>query len=83
MIVYKEIKNEVALIIPHGTLMGGSGTKVLDKVLLDIESNYVKKCIVDCADVKCVNSRGLDCLIKRKNNFRKSGKILQIVNFNA
>ncbi|NVM04366.1 MAG: STAS domain-containing protein [Candidatus Helarchaeota archaeon] len=82
MKVYKEIKNGIAFITPHGILMGGSESKVLNKILLEIENNSVRECIVDFTNIKWINSPGAGLLVKRKNNFRKKGKDLQIVNIN-
>ena len=82
MVVYKEIRNDVTIIKPHGMLKGGSGIKILDKVLSDIKNDGIRACIIDFADISSVNRMGLDYLIKRKDNFRKSGKLLQFININ-
>jgi len=82
MKVSKEIKNGAAFITPYGVLTGGRDSENLNMELLEIENNCIKKCIIDFANVKWINSPGIAFLVKRKNGFRKSGKDLHIININ-
>jgi len=82
MKIYKEIKNGVALVTPHGMLMGGNESEAFNKILLDIENNSIRECIVDFTNIKWINSPGVGLLLKRKNGFRKRGKDLRIINTN-
>jgi len=82
MKVYKEIKNGVAFVTPHGMLMGGSESEAVNKILLEIENNSVRECIVDFTNIKWINSPAAGLLVKRKNGFRKRRKDLRIININ-
>lgn len=82
MKVKKETKNGVAFVTPHGVLMGGSESEAFNKILAKIENNSIRECVVDFTNIKWINSPGAGLLVKRKNNFRKKGKDLQIVNIN-
>ena len=80
--MYKKIKNRVALVKPHCKLMGGRETEILNRKLFEIENSSIKTCIIDFTNIQWMNSPGVGCLIKRKNNFRKSGKNLRFININ-
>jgi len=82
MKTFKEIKNGVAFVTPHGMLMGGSESEAFNKILLKIENNSVRECVVDFTNIKWINSPAVGLLVKRKNGFRKRGKDLRIININ-
>jgi len=68
--IYKEIKDGVALIKPNGMLIGGSESVRLDKMLLGIEKNCVRACLIDFSNIRWINSPGIGFLAKRKNSFK-------------
>ena len=55
MIVYKKIKDGMAVITPHGNLMGGSDSVILNNILLEIENNSIRECIIDFTNIKWIN----------------------------
>lgn len=82
MKVNKETKNGVTFVTPHGVLMGGSESEAFNKILLKIENNSVRECVVDFTNIKWINSPAVGLLVKRKNGFTKRGKDLRIININ-
>ena len=82
MKVQKRIQNDVAFVVPYGMLIGGSEIESLDKILVKYEDNGIKECVIDFTNIRLINSNGVGFLIKKKNKFRKLGKIFRIININ-
>ena len=82
MKVQKRIQNDIAFVIPYGMLIGGDEIETLDKILVKYENNGIKLCVIDFTNIRLINSSGAGFLVKKKNNFRNSGKDLRIININ-
>lgn len=74
------IKNGIAVLEPHGKLMGGNDTDELDTRLSDLLGHGAKRVVLDLGDTKWINSAGLGLLIHQWQAFHEAGAELRLAN---
>jgi len=74
------VVNGVAVVAPHGQLMGGTSTDDLDKQLSDLLGHGAKRVVVDLGDTRWINSAGLGLLIHQWKAFDQAGADLRLAN---
>lgn len=80
MRIHKRIKNDTAVVTPHGMLIGGTELEKLDRIFSRLNNNGIEECVVDFTNVSIINSSGAGFLVTKKNSFKKSGKGFRIIN---
>ena len=51
MKIQKRIQNDVAFVVPYGMLIGGSDMEYLNKIMVKIEGNGIKVCVIDFTNI--------------------------------
>jgi len=74
------IENGVAVLAPHGQLMGGADTDALDTRLSDLLGHGAKRVVLDLGDTRWINSAGLGLLIHQWKAFDEAGSELRLAN---
>lgn len=72
--------NGVAVLEPHGKLMGGTDTDDLDRRLGTLLGKGNKKVVLDLGDTRWINSAGLGILIHWWKVFREADAELRLAN---
>lgn len=70
----------VAVLAPHGKLMGGTDTDELDTRLSELLGHGAKHVILDLGDTRWINSAGLGLLIHQWKAFNEAGAELRLAN---
>ena len=70
----------VAVLAPHGLLMGGTDTDELDSRLSDLLGHGAKRVVLDLGGTRWINSAGLGLLIHQWKAFNEAGAELRLAN---
>jgi anti-sigma B factor antagonist len=72
--------NDVAVLEPHGKLMGGIDTEDLNQKLNALLGKGAKSVVLDLGNTSWINSAGLGILIHYWKAFREAGAELRLAN---
>ena len=73
-------KHYYYLITPNSSLMGGSETCSLFKVINRLIQSGVKRIVLDLQKARLINAKGIGCLVGIHGQLHKTGGILILIN---
>ena len=76
----EKIEKDVVLLSLEGKLMGGAETAILSDQLQQLIVKGYNKVVLDCEEVKWINSPGIGALIKWLMILRQNGGDLRLTN---
>jgi anti-sigma B factor antagonist len=80
MAIKETIKNDVAVLIVSGKLMGGPETLEVHEHVKSLISDGIKKIVIDLGKVKWMNSSGLGALMASLSSIKNAGGTLKLAN---
>jgi len=78
MKIKTKVVDDVAVIIPHGKLMGPPDTDDLHNEIKSVLGQNIKKIVIDLGHVKWMNSLGVGALMSSFASVKNSGGILKL-----
>lgn len=78
MKIKTKIIDDVAVIIPHGKMMGPPDTDDLHNEIKSVLGQNIKKIVVDLAHVKWMNSLGVGALMSSFASVKNAGGVMKL-----
>lgn len=78
MAVKTEMRGDVALVTPGGTLWGGDETGKLKEAIDDLVAKENTRLVIDLGNVNHLNSTGLGVLVQAHTNYTKRGGAMKL-----
>ena len=72
--------NDIAILAPHGWLMGGDETEQFEIVIRKLLESGNRKLLLDLAGVVHMNSTAIGMLVACRNNYVERGGIIRLCN---
>jgi anti-sigma B factor antagonist len=75
--------NDVAVLAPHGWMMGGDETEALERTIRELVDGGNRRLVIDLGDVSMMNSTALGVLTAARADYRSRGGSIALCRVDA